>query len=714
MLNHFYLWKLPLILKICLSSPMLKKLTHTSAKSIAICFTFAVISAIMFLTTIFKLPETTNARSITPLGSPKFKKLVYLIVDGLRFDGFIPTKKEGQYYNNFSFTKNSQILKTTFLSVASIPTATTCRVTSMMTGAPSNLIEELATFFASNVSIESLPEKLADRKMMFYGDDMWVKSFKVLKNRSYSFCGLSKDRIVEKELDLMEKVMNDDADIKFVHTISLDAFGHKYGINHQELKNAQCRADKLITSFYNSMDDDTLLIVTSDHGVTDSGAHGGTSRYEMASVCGFYSKKPLFDLQEIGKSCFYNKKFVERFYDVEVANTPDDWIKAENPYKIIHQDDILPTLCYLMGISTPANTYGNLIPFLVDDMSAYEILYSQKQLLVSTTAESKDLISKNYEISIAIYEKTVKRNPILSIASMGIGITCLLVLGVLVGGVYSSLTFIIATIWVSHSYWAFASEDLIWAAAFLLKNFSIPNIIFIIFYLKTPGRIFFENDRLALNVEPLGSSLEAILLMISFLIFKVKRCKTTEIIKNIIGAFPQLAYLFYSQFSTPNFESKILFLFSHPCLDSLFVIHMPPAISVNFIYFIRNLDISDVQETKHILLSFAPYLVNLEKVQQSINYEVFFSLTDKFSIPATFIAVFAYIIIPRLYILIRFSSSSQGLFLSLFSLLFCLACSWVMYESLVFQYFFVGRLLFITLFFFVDLLLEGILSFIKG
>ncbi|KAM0681062.1 mannose-ethanolamine phosphotransferase gpi13 [Glugoides intestinalis] len=692
---------------------MLKQSTNASTKSIVLCFSFGIISAILFLTTIFKLPETTNDRTSTPLGSPKFKKLIYLIVDGLRFDGFIPTEKQGDYYNNFTFTKNTEILKNTFLSVASIPTATTCRVTSMMTGAPSNLVEELATFFASNVSIESLPEKFADRKMMFYGDDMWVKSFKVLKNRSYSFCGLSKDGIVEKELDLMEKVLNDDSDIKFVHTISLDAFGHKYGINHFELKDAQYRADKLITDFYNNMDDDTLLIVTSDHGVTDSGAHGGTSRYEMASVCGFYSKKPLTDIKEMEKSCFYNKKFIERLYDVEVANTAEDWIKATNPYQVIHQDDILPTLCYLMGISAPANTYGNLIPYLVDDLKAYEILYKQKQLLMDKIVESGDVISKNYEMSILIYEKTVKRKIILSIISMTIGIASLTMLGLFVGGVYSSITFIIVTVWVSHSYWAFASEDLIWAAAFLLKNFSIPNVIFVGFYLKTPGRTFFKKDRLPLNVKSFGSKLEAILLMIAFLVFKLKRCKGNEIIKNTIRIFPQLAYLLYSQLSTVNFESKILFLTTNPCLDSLFVVHMPPAISVTFIYFIRNLDVTDKQENKHILLSFAPYLVNLEKVQQSLNYEIFFSLTDKFSIFAAFIAAFAYIILPRLYILRRFSTNRQGLFLCLFSLFFCLICSWVMYESLVFQYFFVGRLLFTTLFFFADLLLEMLLLLIK-
>ena len=43
------------------------------------------------------------------------------------------------------------------------------------------------------------------------------------------------------------------------------------------------------------MDDDTLLIITSDHGATKSGEHGGTSKAETSSFLFAYSKTGFRD-----------------------------------------------------------------------------------------------------------------------------------------------------------------------------------------------------------------------------------------------------------------------------------------------------------------------------------------------------------------------------------------------------------------------------------
>ena len=43
------------------------------------------------------------------------------------------------------------------------------------------------------------------------------------------------------------------------------------------------------------MDEDTLLAVFGDHGMTEIGDHGGDSTSELETLLFFYSKKSLFD-----------------------------------------------------------------------------------------------------------------------------------------------------------------------------------------------------------------------------------------------------------------------------------------------------------------------------------------------------------------------------------------------------------------------------------
>lgn len=700
-------------------------------------------SIVLFYASMFRIPETSRERSTVPLGSPRFRKLIYFVIDGLRFDGFVPTQKEGIYYNNFAFTRDPAVLSTTFFSVASIPTATTCRIISLMTGSPSNLIEEVMTFFMSKVRIETLPDKLSDRPMRFYGDEVWAKSFEALRGSPFTFCSFSKADLVKNELSLAERVMGDkDIDVKFIHTISVDAFGHVCGtIHHDKIREAQARADSLLCAMYRGMDEDTLLVVTSDHGVTNEGAHGGSSKYEMASFCGFYSKKPILapedsPLEAGGR--IYNPGFIQRFYDIGLFSAENDWVGAQHPYRVVHQDDILPTVCYLMGIPAPLNAYGNLIPYLVSDDNAQKALFEQKKRLLAGlkrfNSETDDCLrdykSCNYELTGLIYSRLMGKRPLLACLAAVCGLAALYRVfiqlakaGVLRRQLLPSVPFVVAMVMVSHSYWSFASEDVVWAGVLLLTNFSLANLVFTIFFLKTPGRNLFAEDRINLHIPPFRAKLEMALMAVLFFISKnVKIARPKHLLKGELGALdcldreftgnclktlPQLCYLLYAQIAGVDYQSKVAFLCAHPSIDSLFAAHMPPAVAMLFIYFLRNIDLRRTQATKHTLLAFCPYLLNLEKVQQSINYEVFFALTDRFGLVSSGIAALAYFVVPRYYVISAFSINAYGMFLNLFSLLFCFACSWVMKESLVFQYFFVGRLLFVSMFFIIDVLVEG-------
>jgi len=687
------------------------------------------LTIVLFYLSIFKIPRVFTDRNDVPLHSPRFKKLVYFVIDGLRFDAFVPSNKEGLYYNNFTFTKDPAIVERTFFSVTSIPTATTCRIIGLMTGAPSNLIEELFTFIMTKVRVESLPDKFADRSMWVYGDNIWDKSFKILSDKSFTHCGLSKTDLVNNEILVYNKAREDShIDVRFIHTIAVDAFGHVYGdVNVEKIKEAQIRADDFLNDIYRDMDDDTLLVVTSDHGVKNDGAHGGSSKHEMASFCGFYSKKPL-EIKTRPEDFVYNVPFIEKFYDSRHFNSADDWIQAKTPYRVIHQDDILPTVCYLMGVSTPINTYGSLVPHIVDDPHSQKILFDQKSKQLARLLKSDSLMSAgangyeeaNYLVTQQIYSKCTGKYPLLAAAALAFGLIAfcrVFTRSLKAAGIWSyipsTIPFIAVTIMVTHSYWSFASEDIAWAGAFLLTNFTPSNLAFIIFFLKTAGRYMFAEDKINLHIPHFSGTAEIWLWVAIF--FILKNISTTRarlhpnyrFLGNCFALLPQFCYILMSQLCPLDYQSRITFLSVYHSLDSLIAVHFSPPIALLIIYFLKNIQYSRTQATKHLLLAFCPSLLNLEKVQQSLNYNVFFALTSDLHLHTCIIAAFSYLIIPRLYIIRNFPVNSQGHTLNIFSLFLCFVCSWVMCDTLVFQYFFVGRLLMVSLFFLTDVMIEA-------
>lgn len=682
----------------------------------------SMLITISFLFSMFRLPKLLRSRDCIALSEPKFKKLVYLIVDGLRFDGFVPVDKKGDYFNNINFARDSEKLRTTFMSVASIPTVTKCRIIGLMTGAPNNQIEELMSFFMSKVDVDALPDKFADRKMKFYGDDLWIQSFDVLKGRASTFCGLSKKSLEENELALIEEIKRDkDYEIRFIHIISLDALGHIYGINHPRIKQALKRVDRLVSEIYESIDDDTLFVVTSDHGVTDKGAHGGSSPAELSSFCGFYSKRniPMFNDSE----SIYNAEFINKFYDTKDVNTKNDWIKALNPYKIIQQDDILPTVSYFMGVSTPTNTYGNLIPYLVDDMKAQKILAEQKHEILKEDIEIKNedsFIERNYKITKTVYEKLSKTYPVIAFASLALGVF-------LLGRIYSQLkdveffslfTIVFSIIMVSHSYWSFSSEDYVWGLVYLLNNFSLSNMVFVAAYFVASGRDFLAYDKVTsvilrtvkndtlYSIADIIENYKMHIFVFLMVLFFISKQKNQVFIKNCTRMIPQLVYLLYSKVTETDYESRISFLCSYPSIESMMIIHLKPTIAILLGYFLNNLDVRLTQSNRFILLQLTTFIVDIEKTIQTIDYNVFFALSDIYGSISNYTGVLSYLILPRYLVARKIAFRGQGRFLSMFEMLFCYACSWFMRITIVFQNFFIGRLIFTIIFFYTDIMIE--------
>lgn len=161
-----------------------------------------------------------------------------------------------------------------------------------------------------------------------------------------------------------------DWDVLIAHFLGVDHCGHKYGPFHPEMARKLTEMNEIIEKFVANIDDDTILLVVGDHGMTYTGDHGGASDDEVEALLFAYSKKP----------------FVPTKYDDNI-----DYIQ---------QIDFTPTIATILGIPVPFSNLGTTSLQLLPDknyegIERYQLLsmhlwHNAKQVLNYFETYSKD------------------------------------------------------------------------------------------------------------------------------------------------------------------------------------------------------------------------------------------------------------------------------------------------------------------------------------
>lgn len=98
------------------------------------------------------------------------------------------------------------------------------------------------------------------------------------------------------------------------------------------------------------VDEDTLLVVMGDHGMTTDGDHGGDSHLETEAALFVHSKRSFSG----------NWRRLSQFLSDTLASkeTPDG-------QRVVPQIDFVPTLAFALGLPIPFGNLGKIIPELV-------------------------------------------------------------------------------------------------------------------------------------------------------------------------------------------------------------------------------------------------------------------------------------------------------------------------------------------------------------
>ncbi|WJZ91698.1 hypothetical protein VitviT2T_010746 [Vitis vinifera] len=337
------------------------------------------------------LPPPTHLKSLYQELSeipPSFDRLILMVIDGLPAefvlgkDGQPPSKAltDAMPYTQ-SLLKNGMAIG--YHAKAAPPTVTMPRLKAMVSGAIGGFLDVAFNFNTQALLDDNLLGQFFSIgwKMVMLGDETWLKLFPGLFTRHdgvssfYVKDTVQVDQNVSRHLGY--ELNRDDWDLLILHYLGLDHVGHIGGRNSVLMTPKLMEMDEVVKMIHLNtivpQDDikrQTLLVVVSDHGMTDNGNHGGSSYEETDSLVLF-----------IGPT-----KYASDY--------------ASATHNTAYQVDIAPTLALLFGVPIPKNNVGVLIAgiftSLTDDQQLRALELNSWQLLRLLEAQLPGLSCRSF------------------------------------------------------------------------------------------------------------------------------------------------------------------------------------------------------------------------------------------------------------------------------------------------------------------------------
>ncbi|XP_074711637.1 GPI ethanolamine phosphate transferase 2, catalytic subunit isoform X1 [Strix uralensis] len=277
----------------------------------------------------------------TKIPPPLFKKVVIVLIDALRDDFVFGSK--GKQFMPYTTQLVEKGTSYSFIAEAKPPTVTMPRIKALMTGSIPGFIDVIVNLNSPALLDDNLiwQAKTAGKRIIFYGDDTWVKLFpqhfmEYDGTTSFFVSDFTEvDDNVTRHLDRVLK--REDWDLLILHYLGLDHIGHMTGPNSPLVGPKLHEMDNILKKIHISLLSKeeaslpNLLVVCGDHGMSETGSHGGSSEGEVYT--------PLL---------FISSAFEKRSGPLTQP-------------ELVQQTDIASTLAVGLGLPISRNNVGNLI-----------------------------------------------------------------------------------------------------------------------------------------------------------------------------------------------------------------------------------------------------------------------------------------------------------------------------------------------------------------
>ncbi|KAK4308569.1 hypothetical protein Pmani_019745 [Petrolisthes manimaculis] len=309
---------------------------------------------------------------------PTFNRTVILLIDALRFDfaayqpdlkdeDALPYQNKMPVFKELLYSHPQQSFLVPFLADA--PTTTMQRLKGLTTGSLPTFIDASHNFASEEITEDNIIDQLmkGGKQITILGDDTWGGLFPGRFHRSHLFPSFdvmdldTVDRGVESHLD--DELAKGDWDVLLAHFLGVDHCGHRYGPTHTQMTRKLTEMNDIIKSVAKTITKDTLLVVIGDHGMTQTGDHGGDSGLEVTTTLFLYS--------------------------------PALSVPQQAPQSVpqhVAQVDLVPSLAVVLGVPIPYSNLGQVM----------------NEMLV-TAGMSKDEADTKYTDALSLNIKQVQR-----------------------------------------------------------------------------------------------------------------------------------------------------------------------------------------------------------------------------------------------------------------------------------------------------------------
>ncbi|XP_065570253.1 GPI ethanolamine phosphate transferase 3-like [Artemia franciscana] len=170
----------------------------------------------------------------------------------------------------------------------------------MTTGTLPRFIEAALNFGGSEITEDNIIDQFLRQKssVVQMGDDTWDSIFPERFLRSYPYPSFDMwdldtvDRGFERQI--FHKLKKKDWKLLIVHCLGVDHAGHRYGLNHQEMKRKLKEMGVFVRLVMENLPPNSLLLVFGDHGMTSTGEHGGDTNNEVNAALFAHSNSHPF------------------------------------------------------------------------------------------------------------------------------------------------------------------------------------------------------------------------------------------------------------------------------------------------------------------------------------------------------------------------------------------------------------------------------------
>jgi len=327
-----------------------------------------------FLLTRFEL-ETTNTND-DQIGTNSTKKVVFLVIDALRYDFALfnsklqenmtpPYRNKLKVFHELAKEKGCSKARL-FKFVADAPTTTMQRLKGLTTGGFPTFIDLSSNFDKNEITEDNIIDRIKNDVIMM-GDDTWTGLFPGRFKRSFPFPSFDvKDlHLVDNGIleNLDKEILKKDWKFMIAHFLGVDHCGHRYGPNHIEMSKKLKQMNQVIENVIKKIDNDTILLVLGDHGMTQTGDHGGDSNDEVVATLFAYSHSAVFN------GLWRNKH-------------DENCLAGE-----VQQIDLVPTIANLMNVNIPFSNLGSvitdLLPYKKGSLEEWKAIKENAEQIIS-------------------------------------------------------------------------------------------------------------------------------------------------------------------------------------------------------------------------------------------------------------------------------------------------------------------------------------------